>query len=134
MTPAERKKLIRILGLLGSDHAGERAAAALKAHKLVEAAGLDWSMLLTPATTRTVVRRVRDADADYREAAESRIRQLKTTTERQERQIRALRTRVNNLADRERKSRAAESGTGEREENGSKPMNSATRMSPRHPG
>jgi hypothetical protein len=115
MTPAERKKLIRILGLLGSDQPGERASAALKAHKLVESAGLDWSTLLAPAATRAIVRRVRDADADYREAAESRIRQLKSTAERQERQIRALRTRVNNLADRERKSRAADSGTGEGE-------------------
>ena len=110
MTPSERKKLVRILGLLGSDHPGERAAAALKAHELVESADTDWTELITPslATTRVVVRRVREADGDYRAAAESRIRQLKTTTELQERQIRTLRTRVANLTDRERKRREAE--------------------------
>lgn len=118
MTPAERKKLVRILGLLGSDQAGERAAAALKAHELVEGANTDWSELITPVpvTTRVVVRRVRDADADYREAAELRIRQLKSATELQERQIRTLRTRVANLTDRERKRRQAETdGDGDGE-------------------
>ena len=110
MTPAERKKLVRILGLLGSTQPGERAAAALKAHELVEGSDTSWTDLITPApvTARVVVRRVREADADYREAAESRIRQLKTTTELQERQIRTLRTRVANLTDSERKRREAE--------------------------
>jgi hypothetical protein len=108
MTPADRKKLVRILGLLGSNQPGERAAAALKAHELVEASDTDWSQLITPPATRVVVRRVREPDEDYREAAESRMRQLKSTTELQERQIRTLRTRVANLTDRERKRREAE--------------------------
>jgi hypothetical protein len=103
MTPAERKKLVRILRLLGSDQPGERAAAAAKAHKLVEAAGVDWAELLAPASPRVVVHRVRETDADFKDAAESRIRQLKSTAERQERQIRTLRTRVANLTERERK-------------------------------
>ncbi len=106
MTPDDRKKLIRILGLLGSDQPGERASAALKAHQMVESSDTDWSELLAPApVSRVVVRRVREPDSDYRAAAESRIRQLKSTTELQERQIRSLRTRVNNLTDRERKRR-----------------------------
>lgn len=45
---------------------------------------------------------------NHLDAAEARIRQLKATTERQERQIRALRARVNNLTDRERQRRNTE--------------------------
>lgn len=105
----DRKKLIRILKLLGSDQPGERASAALAAHKLVATMGEDWETLLEPPpATKVVVQRVREWDVNHRDAAEARIRQLKATTERQERQIRALRTRVNNLADRERLRRASE--------------------------
>jgi len=31
VTPADRQRLARILGMLGSEHAGERASAALQA-------------------------------------------------------------------------------------------------------
>lgn len=105
-----RKKLIRILKLLGSDLPGERASAALAAHKLVATLGEDWEALLEPPppATKVVVQRVRDWDVNHRDAAEARIRQLKATTERQERQIRAQRTRINTLTDRERLRRAAE--------------------------
>jgi hypothetical protein len=34
--------LARILGMLGSDHAGERAAAGLKADRIVRDLGLTW--------------------------------------------------------------------------------------------
>src|SRR5690606_12779074 len=39
-------KLVRILGLLGSDHDGERASAALAAHRLVQRMETDWWTLL----------------------------------------------------------------------------------------
>jgi hypothetical protein len=42
-------KLTRILGMLGSDHAGERAAAALAAHRHVKALGTSWWGLLNGA-------------------------------------------------------------------------------------
>lgn len=104
-----RKKLIRILKLLGSDQPGERASAALAAHKLVGTLGTDWETLLEPQPeTKVVVQRVREWDVNHREAAEARIRQLKETTERQARQLRAMRTRVNTLVDRERLRRMAE--------------------------
>ena len=46
-------KLNRILGLLGSDHAGERAAAGLAAHRLVKTMGTSWWTLIgTGATPR----------------------------------------------------------------------------------
>jgi len=108
--PRDRDRLIRILKLLGSDQVGERASAALAAHRLVEALGVSWAELLEPppGPERLVVRRVREWDIDHRDAAEARIRQLKATTERQERQIRALQTRVNSLTDRERRRREGE--------------------------
>jgi hypothetical protein len=36
------EKLSRVCGMLGSDHPGERAAAALKAHKIIRAQSLTW--------------------------------------------------------------------------------------------
>lgn len=105
-----RKKLIRILKLLGSDQPGERDSAALAAHKLVASLDTDWDTLLEPPPpeTKVVVRRVREWDINHQEAAETRIRQLRDTNERQARQIRGLRTRVNSLLDRERLRRASE--------------------------
>jgi hypothetical protein len=35
-------RLIKLLGMLGSIHAGERAAAGLKAHELIKRHGLQW--------------------------------------------------------------------------------------------
>lgn len=79
-----RRKLIRILKLMGSDQPGECASAALAADKLVASLGTDWETLLEPQPeTKVVVQRVREWDVNHREAAEARIRQLKETTERQ---------------------------------------------------
>jgi hypothetical protein len=39
----ERARLAKLLALLGSDHAGERDAAGLAAHRLVQASGAGWS-------------------------------------------------------------------------------------------
>lgn len=47
--PAEaRTKLAKLLGMLGSDHAGERDNAAMAAHRLVTQAGLTWRQVVTP--------------------------------------------------------------------------------------
>jgi len=43
LTPAERTRLVGILGMLGSDHLGERAAAAALASRLVRDKGLGWN-------------------------------------------------------------------------------------------
>ncbi len=48
LAPPQRTKLIAILGMLGSEFDGERAAAALKASELVKANGLTWHDLLSP--------------------------------------------------------------------------------------
>lgn len=42
MTPGERDKLVRVLGMLGSTHDGERAAAGRLATKLLKTAGRTW--------------------------------------------------------------------------------------------
>ena len=47
MTSAERRKLIGVLGRLGSDHDGERAAAGLLASRMLKSAGVTWDELLT---------------------------------------------------------------------------------------
>jgi len=49
----DRDKLIKLLGMLGSDYIGERASAGALAHRLVKSAGLSWSDLISvPATSR----------------------------------------------------------------------------------
>jgi hypothetical protein len=46
MTAAERQRLARILGMLGSEHAGERASAGLQAEAFRKRHGLTWPELL----------------------------------------------------------------------------------------
>jgi hypothetical protein len=45
---ATRGRLAKLLGLLGSDHAGERDAAATAAHRLVVQSGLTWRQVIEP--------------------------------------------------------------------------------------
>jgi hypothetical protein len=47
-----RTKLAKLLGLLSSDHQGERDAAALAAARLVKATGLSWAQIITPAPVK----------------------------------------------------------------------------------
>ena len=46
----DRDQLVKICALFNSTNAGERASAALKAARLVEAAGLSWSEVVMPAS------------------------------------------------------------------------------------
>ncbi len=45
---SSRTQLAKLLGLLGSDHAGERDAAGLAAHRLLQRHGLTWAQALAP--------------------------------------------------------------------------------------
>ena len=45
-------KLAKLLGMLGSDHAGERDAAGLAAHRLITSRGLTWDGILSPPPVR----------------------------------------------------------------------------------
>jgi hypothetical protein len=44
----DRQRLAKLLGLLGSDHSGERDAAGLAAQRLLRERGLTWGDVLTP--------------------------------------------------------------------------------------
>ena len=53
MPADELSRLAKLLGMLGSEHAGERDAAGLAAHRLVQRHKLSWKDLLTkPAEHR----------------------------------------------------------------------------------
>jgi hypothetical protein len=45
----DRAKLAKLLALLGSTHPGERDAAGLAAHRLVQRCGMGWQQVLRPA-------------------------------------------------------------------------------------
>lgn len=49
LVEADRTRLAQMLGLLGSDHAGERDAAGLAAHRMIQQHGLTWFDVLTPS-------------------------------------------------------------------------------------
>jgi hypothetical protein len=42
----DRQRLAKLLGMLGSDHPGERDAAALAAHRFIQSRGLTWQDVL----------------------------------------------------------------------------------------
>jgi hypothetical protein len=46
--PDLAEKLAKVLGMLGSDHDGEVAAAGRRAHKIVKNAGLTWGEVIAP--------------------------------------------------------------------------------------
>jgi hypothetical protein len=50
MTDADRQHLAKILGMLGSPHAGERAAAGLQAEAFRKKHGLAWAELVAGQT------------------------------------------------------------------------------------
>lgn len=57
LTDGERVRLAKLAGMLGSEHDGERASAALLATKLLREKGLTWRDALDPAP-KVVVREV----------------------------------------------------------------------------
>jgi hypothetical protein len=46
--PDLASKLVKVLGMLGSDHDGEIAAAGRRANAMVRGAGLTWDQVLAP--------------------------------------------------------------------------------------
>jgi uncharacterized protein YqgV (UPF0045/DUF77 family) len=113
MNKAQVKKLNRILGLLGSDQVGERAAAALAAHKMMTSLGVTWEDLLERANqptevVRTIVRHVNELDIDEARAAESRMRQLRQENQRLEQETKRLKNRLAAMAEQARKARLEE--------------------------
>jgi hypothetical protein len=95
MQSGQFSRLIRILGMLGSEHPGERASAALAAHRLVRSMNTTWWDLLQPKAAgqpgNVIIRTVYEWGIDHAKAAESRLRQLKEENERLKREIKKLR-------------------------------------------
>jgi hypothetical protein len=52
LSPSLASKLVKVLGLLGSAHDGEVAAAGRRAHSMLQAEGLTWNEVINPATPR----------------------------------------------------------------------------------
>jgi colicin import membrane protein len=50
----QRERLLKLLGMLGSNHEGERATAAKKADDFRETLDLSWSNLIVPSRVRSV--------------------------------------------------------------------------------
>jgi hypothetical protein len=95
MRKGDLTRLIRILGMLGSDHDGERAAAALAADRLVRGSGWTWWDLLAPARVPRPFRsQWMDPLTDRLAAADSRMRQLRSENARLQDEIRRLKRRL----------------------------------------
>lgn len=108
MNRATLSKLVRVLGMLGSEHPGERASAALAAHRMMLGAGLTWRELLEAPTDpngKVVVKRIHEYGIDHHSAAEARMRQLKTRTQLLENENKALRRRIATMVEQARKAR-----------------------------
>ena len=58
MTATDRQRLARILGMLGSEHAGERASAALQAEAFRKRHGMTWEEMLALPPNEIVVESV----------------------------------------------------------------------------
>ena len=52
LTSALRTRLVGTLGMLGSQHDGERVSAALHAEEIRLSLGMTWDELIVPAMTR----------------------------------------------------------------------------------
>ncbi len=94
MQKRDLTRLVRILRLLSSDNAGERASAAKAAHDFIQKHDLDWNDLLAAGSKQ----RTKEIGVDYLEAAESRIRQLQTHSQRLEKQVQRLKDKLDDLS------------------------------------
>ena len=96
MQKRDLTRLVRILALLSSDNAGERASAAKAAHDFIKKHDLDWNDLLTADGGQ---RKTKEIGVDYLEAAHSRIRQLQSHNQRLEKQVQRLKDKLDGLED-----------------------------------
>ena len=64
----DRERLIKLLGLLGSDHNGEIAAAGRLADALIRDAGVTWADVIAPETVqRELIDALRAENEELRE-------------------------------------------------------------------
>jgi hypothetical protein len=113
MTKAELIKLNRILGMLGSDHDGERAAAGIAATNFLKARNLSWWTVIggdrraaAPAPGKgEMAMRSYEIGIDHGRAAQSRVRQLQADRDALELENKRLRARLAAMAEQERRAR-----------------------------
>jgi len=55
--PLDKRKLVMVLGMLGSAHDGEIAAAGRSAAKMVREAGLTWREVIRPPIDKVAYQR-----------------------------------------------------------------------------
>ncbi|HEY8610347.1 MAG TPA: hypothetical protein VIL69_03545 [Roseomonas sp.] len=105
MRSCDAAKLARVLGLLGSEFPGERASAALAAHRLMKRLGLSWQDLLVPRQEAmrgpSHPRGAAPPPAEVLDAAQSRLRQCQRENGDLQRQITRLKRRLENLPPRQ---------------------------------
>jgi len=94
MQAGDAAKLARVLALLGSDFAGERASAALAASRLMKRLGLTWADVLMPRPEGADPRRAAPPPPDVLSAVESRLRQCQRENEELRRGMAQLRRRL----------------------------------------
>jgi hypothetical protein len=78
---ATADRLAKILGMLGSQHPGERAAAAAKASAIVRAAGLTWRDVVVASPS--VAPQPEDDTPDWRQMAARCAQQIGRLTARE---------------------------------------------------
>ena len=93
MRANDAAKLARVLALLGSDQDGERAAAALAAHRLMHRLGLTWDDVLMPKVSAEPSPAI-PPPPDLLAAVESRLRQCQRENDDLRRHISQLRRRL----------------------------------------
>lgn len=83
MTPDDLARFRKILGLLGSDQVGERAAAAKKASEFLASHSLSWSDVTLPVSGPDVLAQRREAAGEnLRRSAERPVSDLDAATVR----------------------------------------------------
>jgi hypothetical protein len=73
LDPGAADRLRKLCGMLGSEHDGERAAAAAKADALVRSLGLSWGDVIGPSIVPDHVPRIRAwraSDSDWQRMAQ----------------------------------------------------------------
>lgn len=83
MTPAERERLAKLCGMLGSDQVGERAAAALKVEQFRRAHNLTWQQILSLAPANSASHyTARDVSSAYERGYKDAREQLEQEQQR----------------------------------------------------
>ena len=83
LDPRSAARLVKLCGMLGSQHDGERAAAGLKADQLVRDLGLSWSDIIVPSDLAGGQERPPEPRTDWQRMAQYRHRCRAALNERE---------------------------------------------------